>query len=97
LTAKHCQKETVKTIIEKEANYVIQVKGNQRALLDSIKSEMENYESENYASPGVRMQTIKKRGAASLETAPPTCSTMIGASCTAWLDDITHASLLLIP
>ena len=41
----HCQKETVKKIIEKEADYVIQVKGNQQALLDSIKSEMEHYES----------------------------------------------------
>lgn len=59
--AMHCQKETVKKIIEKEADYVIQVKGNQRALLDGIKSEMEHYESENYASPKVRMQTITER------------------------------------
>ena len=59
--AMHCQKETVKKIIEKDADYVIQVKGNQRALLDRIKSEMEDYESENYASSRVRMQTIKER------------------------------------
>ena len=59
--AMHCQKETVKKIVEKEADYVIQVKGNQRALPDDIESEMEHCESENYASPKVRMQTVKER------------------------------------
>jgi predicted transposase YbfD/YdcC len=59
--AMHCQKETVKKIIEKGADYVIQVKGNQQTLLNAIRSEMDRHEAENYASPKVRRQTIKER------------------------------------
>ena len=40
LDALHCQKETVKTIVENKNDYVIGVKGNQKKLLQKIKKNL---------------------------------------------------------
>ena len=66
--AMHCQKETAKTIIEKEADYVLQVKDNQPALRKAIKAEFDRYEAENYKARELRSHTTKETNRSRIET-----------------------------
>ena len=59
--AMHCQKETAAAVIEKEANYIFQVKENQPRLLESIQETFAEYETQNYESPEVRSASINER------------------------------------
>lgn len=66
--AMHCQKKTAKKIIEKQADYVLQVKGNQPALHRAVKGEFERYESANYKAKQLRSHTTKEENRSRLET-----------------------------
>jgi predicted transposase YbfD/YdcC len=59
--AMHCQRATVKKIIEQEADYVIQVKDNQPTLCAAIADEFERYGETNYADQRVRQCTTTER------------------------------------
>jgi predicted transposase YbfD/YdcC len=57
----HCQRATVKKIIEQEADYVIQAKDNQPTLCAAIADEFERYGETNYADQRVRQCTTTER------------------------------------
>jgi predicted transposase YbfD/YdcC len=59
--AMHCQKETARRIIEREADYILQVKDNQPKLLDEITTTFLSYEADNYESREVRCAQVKER------------------------------------
>ena len=44
LDAMHCQRETAKRIVRKKGHYVLNVKGNQKALYEAVKDYFEGYE-----------------------------------------------------
>jgi predicted transposase YbfD/YdcC len=66
--AMHCQKKTAKKIIEKEADYVLQVKSNQPALMKAIQAEFDRYEADNFKSRRVRSSTTKETNRSRCET-----------------------------
>lgn len=55
--AMHCQKATAKKIIEKGADYVLQVKENQPKLMQAIADEFERYGETSYTDRRVRQYT----------------------------------------
>lgn len=59
--AMHCQKKTAKTIIEQDADYILQVKDNQSGLLKQIVDIYDRYAEENYRSQRVRQCTKSER------------------------------------
>ncbi|MCL4134809.1 UNVERIFIED_CONTAM: hypothetical protein GTU68_016496 [Idotea baltica] len=66
--AMHCQKETAKKIIKKQADYILQVKENQSGLMKTIVHEFDRYAEENYASSRVRQSTQSERNRDRQET-----------------------------
>ena len=61
LDAMHCQKETTAAIVKKQADYVIAVKDNQRALMDTIHETFLDYGEDDYPAPQVRKHTTVER------------------------------------
>lgn len=66
--AMHCQRKTAKKIIEKEANYVLQVKDNQPALRKAIKAEFDRYEAANYKDRRLRCHSTREKNRSRNET-----------------------------
>lgn len=66
--AMHCQKETARKIIEKEADYVLQVKENQPELKQVIKAEFNRYEAANYQARQLRSHTTREKNRSRRET-----------------------------
>ncbi len=66
--AMHCQKETIKKIIEKEADYVVQVNENQPSLLATIQSEFNRYEADNYQAKSLSQHTTHEKNRSRAET-----------------------------
>jgi predicted transposase YbfD/YdcC len=62
LDAMHCQKATTAAIVNKQADYVIAVKDNQRALTDTIYETFLAYGEDDYPAPQVRKWTTVERG-----------------------------------
>jgi len=59
--AMHCQKATAKKIIEKEADYVLQVKDNQPKLCRAISDEFDRYAETSYTDRRLRQCTTKEK------------------------------------
>ena len=66
--ALHCQKATAKKIIDKQADYVLQVKDNQPTLCNAIADEFERYGERSYTDKKVRRQTTTERNRNRVET-----------------------------
>lgn len=66
--AMHCQKETAQKIIDKEANYVLQVKQNQKSLSAAITEEIDRYAQDNFQHRKVRQLTTTEKNRGRLET-----------------------------
>jgi predicted transposase YbfD/YdcC len=66
--AMHCQKKTAKKIIEKEADYILQVKGNQKGLFETIIDEFERHAETNYSDRHVRQSSTRERNRQRKET-----------------------------
>ena len=66
--AMHCQTKTVQAITEKQADYLLQVKGNQKTLLKSIVSEFDHYAEDDFSDRRVRQQTVKEKNRGREET-----------------------------
>lgn len=64
LDAMHCQTETAQRIRDKEADYILVVKGNQRALQQAIGDVFEQHGADDYRDRRVRIHktTQKSRG-----------------------------------
>lgn len=61
LDAMHCQKQTVQAIIDKDADYIIPVKGNQPKLHNAISEAFESHEEGLDVFPVVRTSTSAER------------------------------------
>jgi predicted transposase YbfD/YdcC len=61
LDAMHCQKETVKAIIDAEADYVLPVKKNQEKLYNRLLELFTEYGEQNYKVKGLRTQTTVEK------------------------------------
>lgn len=61
LDAMHCQKETAKSIIDAEANYILTVKGNQGKLAKRLMDLFVEYGEENYKVDGLRHHVTVER------------------------------------
>lgn len=66
--AMHCQKATAAKIIEKEADYVLQVKENQPTLHATLAEEFERYTENDYRDKQVRRSTKTERNRTRQET-----------------------------
>jgi len=66
--AMHCQKQTVKKIIEGEADYVLQVKNNQPTLMKTIAEILDEHEATEFAAKSVRQRTTTERNRGRVET-----------------------------
>lgn len=66
--AMHCQKETAQKIIDKEADYVLQVKQNQKSLSAAITEEIDRYAQDNFQHRKVRQLTTTEKNRGRLET-----------------------------
>lgn len=66
--AMHCQKETAKTIIDKQADYLLQVKDNQPGLLDAIFNEFDRYAENSFRDRRVRSLTTEEKNRGREET-----------------------------
>jgi predicted transposase YbfD/YdcC len=66
--AMHCQKATAKKIIEKGADYVLQVKENQPKLLQAIAEEFDRYGETSYTDRRVRQYTKTEKNRNRQET-----------------------------
>ncbi len=66
--ALHCQKQTAKAVIDREADYVLQVKENQPTLLAAIVDEFERHAEQSYQARQVRQQTTTERNRGRRET-----------------------------
>lgn len=66
--AMHCQKATARKIIERQADYVLQVKENQPKLLAAIIDEFDRHAETSYAAKNVRQQTTTERNRGRVET-----------------------------
>lgn len=63
-----CQKETAKKIIDKEADYVLQVKQNQSSLSAAITDEIDRYARDNFEHRNLRKLTTTEKNRARVET-----------------------------
>jgi predicted transposase YbfD/YdcC len=61
IDAMGCQKEIAKTIVNKEANYVLQVKDNQPTLHQAISDAFIRFADEDYTEPSLRRFTTLDR------------------------------------
>ncbi|TWT40210.1 Transposase DDE domain protein [Thalassoglobus neptunius] len=66
--AMHCQKKTAQKIIDKGADYLLQVKQNQESLHDAITEEIDRYAQGNFCHRNVRQQTTKEKNRGRIET-----------------------------
>lgn len=66
--AMHCQKATAAKIIEKQADYVLQVKENQPTLHATLAEEFERYTENDYRDKQVRRSTKTERNRTRQET-----------------------------
>jgi len=66
--AMHCQKATAAKIIEREADYVLQVKENQPTLHAALAEEFERYTENDYRDKQVRRSTKTERNRTRQET-----------------------------
>jgi predicted transposase YbfD/YdcC len=66
--AMHCQKATAKKIVEKGADYVLQVKENQPSLCRAIADEFDRYGEANYTDRRLRQCTTKEQNRGRHET-----------------------------
>jgi predicted transposase YbfD/YdcC len=66
--AMHCQKATAKKIVEKGADYVLQVKENQPKLRLAIADEFDRYGETNYTDRRLRQCTTKEKNRDRRET-----------------------------
>lgn len=66
--AMHCQKKTAKTIIDSEADYILQVKNNQPTLMKTIADIFAEHEADGFAAKSVRCSTSTERNRAREET-----------------------------
>lgn len=66
--AMHCQKKTAQKIIDKGADYVLQVKQNQESLHDAITEEIDRYAEGNFQHRNVRQHTTKEKNRGRIET-----------------------------
>ena len=66
--AMHCQKATAKKIIEQGADYVLQVKENQRKLMLAIAEEFDRYGETSYTDRRVRQYTKTEKNRNRTET-----------------------------
>ena len=66
--AMHCQKATARTIIEQGADYVLQVKENQRKLMLAIAEEFDRYGETSYTDRRVRQYTKTEKNRNRTET-----------------------------
>lgn len=66
--AMHCQKKTAKKIIEKEADYILQVKGNQKKLYKTIIDEFQRHGETSYSDRRVRQSSTSERNRQRKET-----------------------------
>jgi len=66
--ARHCQKATAKKIIEKDADYVLQVKDNQPKLHALLAEEFERYAENDCQDKSVRRSTKTERNRTRQET-----------------------------
>jgi len=64
----HSQKKTAKKIIEKQADYVLHVSGNQRTLQKTVKAKYDRDEAANYTAKQLRSHTTKKKNRFRLQT-----------------------------
>ena len=66
--AMHCQKQTTKIIIDREADYVIPVKGNQPKPLAAIVDHFDKWGKNSFSDKRVRSQTKKEKNRGRQET-----------------------------
>ena len=66
--AMHCQKKTARKIIDRGADYVLQVKQNQQSLHEAITKEIDRYAEENFRHRHVRLHTTKEKNRGRIET-----------------------------
>ncbi len=66
--AMHCQKQTTKIIIDQQADYVIQVKENQRSLLTAIVDQFDKWGEDSFSNKRVRSHTKKEKNRGREET-----------------------------
>src|SRR5690606_15351173 len=66
--AMHCQKATAQKIIEKGADFVLQVKENQRKLMQAIAEEFDRYGETGYTDRRVRQYTKTEKNRNRTET-----------------------------
>ncbi len=64
----HCQKKTAQKIIDKEANYVLQVKQNQQSLYDAITDEIDRYAEGNFKHRNIRQHSTTETNRGRIET-----------------------------
>jgi predicted transposase YbfD/YdcC len=61
LDAMHCQTETAAAIQAKQADYVLNVKGNQPKLLECLQQVFEEYGNQDFKAPGLRVHKTTER------------------------------------
>jgi predicted transposase YbfD/YdcC len=66
--AMHCQKKTAQKIIDKKADYILQVKQNQPSLHQAITEEIDRYAQDNFRHRKVRQHTSKEKNRGRIET-----------------------------
>jgi predicted transposase YbfD/YdcC len=86
LDALHCQKQTARAIRDRDADYILAVKGNQESLQQAIGAEFERYAEADYCDRRVRTHktTERKHGRDELRAytvAPAPCKLRQGGWC----------------
>ena len=61
MDAMHCQKKTLRKIHEAEADYVVQVKGNQDKLHERLRAEVDRWAEKNFEVPRLRTHSKTER------------------------------------
>jgi predicted transposase YbfD/YdcC len=61
LDAMHCQTETAAAVQAKQADYVLNVKGNQPTLLECLQQVFEEYGNQDFKAPGLRVHKTTER------------------------------------
>ena len=66
--AMHCQRKTVQAVMDQHANYLLQVKGNQSSLLESIVDEFDRHTEDNFSDRRVRQLSLTEKNRGRQET-----------------------------
>lgn len=66
--AMHCQRKTVQAVMDQHANYLLQVKGNQSSLLESIVDEFDRHTEDSFSDRRVRQLSLTEKNRGRQET-----------------------------